>query len=112
MKTRNLFIILFFIIFTVSCTIYGVKYDYDRQANFEELKTFDWMQVPENTDINSFHKEGKKYSGVKALCSRLEIMSQENEEVDFSSLRIYKNLTKEDYSKILSAYFNGFVKAQ
>jgi hypothetical protein len=53
MKTRNLFLILFLIGFTISCSTYGVKYDYDLQANFAEFKTFDWMQIPEKADIDS-----------------------------------------------------------
>ena len=54
MKAIKIFLVLFFIGFTFSCSIYGVKYDYDQQANFAEFKTFDWMQIPEKADIDSF----------------------------------------------------------
>ena len=53
MKTIKLSCILICIGLTISCsTIYGVKYDYDKQTDFAQLKTFDWMPVPdgENTD--------------------------------------------------------------
>ena len=54
MKAIKIFFVLFFIGFTVSCSpIYDVKYDYDQQANFSDLKTFDWMQAPEKAGINS-----------------------------------------------------------
>jgi hypothetical protein len=54
MRAVNAFLVLFFIGFTVSCsTIYGVKYDFDQQVNFADLKTFDWMPVPEKAGINS-----------------------------------------------------------
>ncbi len=54
MKAIKIFIVLFFIGFTVSCsTTYDVKYDYDQQTNFSDLKTFDWMQVPEKASIDS-----------------------------------------------------------
>jgi hypothetical protein len=53
MKVRNLFLILLFIGFTVSCSIYGVRYNYDQQTDFAEFKTFGWMQVPEKAGINS-----------------------------------------------------------
>jgi hypothetical protein len=53
MKAIKIFLILFFIGFTVSCSIYDVRYDYDRQADFTEFKTFDWMQVPEKAGISS-----------------------------------------------------------
>ena len=42
MKAIHAFFVLFLIGFTVSCaSIYGVKYDYDQQANFADLKTFE-----------------------------------------------------------------------
>ena len=53
MKAIKIFLVLLFIGFTVSCATYGVKHDYDLQANFAEFKTFDWMQVPEKADIDS-----------------------------------------------------------
>ena len=54
MKAIRAFFVLFLIGFTVSCaSIYGVKHDYDQQANFADLKTFDWMPVPEKAGINS-----------------------------------------------------------
>jgi hypothetical protein len=54
MNAIKIFFVLFFIGFTASCTpIYDVKYDYDQQFNFSDLKTFDWMQTPEKVDINS-----------------------------------------------------------
>ena len=53
MKAIRVILVLFFIGFTVSCATYDVKHDYDLQANFAEFKTFDWMQVPEKSDIDS-----------------------------------------------------------
>jgi hypothetical protein len=53
MKAIKIFLVLFFIGFTVSCATYDVKHDYDLQANFAEFKTFDWMQVPEKAGIDS-----------------------------------------------------------
>ena len=54
MKAIHAFFVLFLIGLTVSCaSIYGVKYDFDQQANFADLKTFDWMPVPEKAGINS-----------------------------------------------------------
>jgi hypothetical protein len=54
MRAIHTLFVLFFLGFTVSCsTTYGVKYDYDQQANFADLKTFDWMPVPEKSGTNS-----------------------------------------------------------
>jgi len=53
-KVNKVLSVLFFIGFTASCaTTYDVKYDYDRQVNFSDLKTFDWMQTPERAGANS-----------------------------------------------------------
>ena len=50
MKAKQIFIVLFLIGFAVSCsTAFDEKYSYDPQADFSDLKTFDWMP-PANTD--------------------------------------------------------------
>ena len=54
MKAIKIFLILFLICFTVSCSIYGVRYNYDQQTDFTEFKTFNWIQVPEKAGIDSF----------------------------------------------------------
>ena len=54
MRAINALFVLFFIGFTVSCaSIYGVQHDYDKQVDFANLKTYDWMQVPEKAGIDS-----------------------------------------------------------
>ena len=69
MKAIKIFLVLFFIGFTVSCaSIYDVKYDYDQQANFADLKTFDWMTVPEKANIDSLDVDRVK----KAVSAELQ----------------------------------------
>jgi uncharacterized protein DUF4136 len=54
MKAIHTFLVLFFIGFTVSCaSIYGVQYEYDKQVNFESLKTYDWLPIPEKATLDS-----------------------------------------------------------
>jgi hypothetical protein len=54
MRAVNALLVLFFIGFTVSCaSIYGVQHDYDKQVDFANLRTYDWMSVPEKAGINS-----------------------------------------------------------
>ncbi len=54
MKVIKIYFVLFFIGFTVSCSAtYDVTYYYDPQTNFSDLKTYDWMQVPETPGIDS-----------------------------------------------------------
>jgi len=55
MKVISLFLVLFFGAISVSYSRpYDVTYDYDKQFNFAEIKTFAWMQVPEKASIDSF----------------------------------------------------------
>ena len=61
MKAIHAFFVLFLMAFVVSCsTIYGVQYDYDKQADFESLKTYGWMTVPEKANIDSLNVERVK----------------------------------------------------
>ena len=55
MKAIKIFFILFLIGFTASCSsTFDVKHDFNKQVDFSKLKTFDWMQVPENSNVSSF----------------------------------------------------------
>ena len=37
-----------------SCsTIYDVRHDYDKQIDFQKLKMYDWMPIPEGLDLNT-----------------------------------------------------------
>jgi Domain of unknown function (DUF4136) len=61
MKAIHAFFVLFLMGFVVSCsTIYGVQYDYDKQADFKSLKTYDWITVPEKANIDSLNVERVK----------------------------------------------------
>ena len=54
MKAINIFLFLFIIYFTISCsTIYNVQYDYDINVNFARLKTYDWLPIHEEAGISS-----------------------------------------------------------
>ena len=54
MKIMNIVFILYYIGFLISCSsIYDISYDYDRSADFLNLKTYDWIPVPEKSNMNS-----------------------------------------------------------
>ncbi len=55
MKMIRITCILICIGFAVSCaTIYDVKYDYDKKTDFSQLKTYDWMVVPDSVKMDDF----------------------------------------------------------
>ncbi len=56
MKTMSAFLVLCLMVLTIGCaSVYDVSYDYDPKANFAGLKTYDWLPVPVNTEINRFN---------------------------------------------------------
>jgi len=58
MKLLRPLIALFFIGLSVSCSpIYGVSYDYNRDADFKHLRTHGWLPVPDKANLNSLDLE-------------------------------------------------------
>jgi len=46
--------ISFYICFLIGCSsIYDISYDYDRTADFSILKTYNWLPIPETSNMNS-----------------------------------------------------------
>lgn len=52
MKSLRIILSLALIAGLVSCSSVNVKTDYDRELNFSNLKTFDWMAHPQNSSAN------------------------------------------------------------
>ena len=53
MKAIKIVLVLICIGFLVSCSkTYSVKSNYDRQVNFADLKTYDWLPVPEGATLD------------------------------------------------------------
>jgi hypothetical protein len=54
-KKLYAFIILCSLILTTSCSIITVSYDYDLEANFTRLRTFDWLPDPIKAQANELN---------------------------------------------------------
>ncbi len=52
MKRLSLFIAFCLMVFTMSCATMAVKSDYDRDVNFANYRTFDWMAQPQKPVTN------------------------------------------------------------
>jgi hypothetical protein len=79
MKVIKSFLVLFLMGLAVSCsTIYGVKYDYDKSANFTSLKTYDWLPIPVNTNIDSLTIERVKNAVNAGLQAKGLMMTSDN----------------------------------
>lgn len=54
LKDAYILLALFIFSMSISCSsIYDVSYDYNKDADLIRLKTFDWLPVPQDLDINS-----------------------------------------------------------
>ena len=63
MKLSVIFIALYTAIFTINCSpIYSVSYDYDRNIDFVNLRTYSWLPIAEEAKINTLDMERIKNS--------------------------------------------------
>jgi len=54
MRTNQIVCLLMVIGLMIGCaTVYDVKYDYDKQTDFDALKTYDWMDVPADATLDT-----------------------------------------------------------
>jgi len=79
MKAFHAFWVLFLICFMVSCaSIYGVEHDYDKQVDFANLKTYDWMSIPEKANIDSLSVQRVKSAVNTELKGKGLMMTSDN----------------------------------
>lgn len=53
MKKMTCFLLLVCFSLMAGCSsIYGVKYDYNKQTDFSMYKSYDWMPIPDKADLN------------------------------------------------------------
>jgi hypothetical protein len=104
MKIINTLFLLFFIGLAISCsTIYGLHYDFDINANFENLKTYDWMPTPEKSYINRLDiRRVKKATNAELKANGVMMIS------DNPDFLIAVHLRKKDKVRIVNwRYDNG-----
>ena len=54
MRSIKLFFLLFLLAAVVGCsTVYDVQTDYDTKTDFTNLRTYNWLPVPDKADIDS-----------------------------------------------------------
>jgi hypothetical protein len=79
MRAIKILIILLLIGFNVSCSsTYDVKHDYDKQVDFSNLKTFDWMQVPKQAGIDTLTLQRLKNAVNADLNAKGFMMTSDN----------------------------------
>jgi len=110
MKAIHAFFILLLMGLVVSCaSVYDVQHDYDKQADFESLKTYDWMTVPEKADIDNLNVERVKKAVNAELQAKGLMMTSNNP--DFL---IAEHLEKKDkvqftnFTSPFGGYYGGY----
>jgi hypothetical protein len=79
MKAFHVFLVLFLICFIMSCaSIYGVEHDYDKKVDFANLKTYDWMSIPEKANIDSLSLQRVKSAVNDELKDKGLMMTSDN----------------------------------
>ncbi len=92
MKAIKMFFVLSLIGFTVSCsTAFDVKYNYDPQADFSDLKTFDWMPAPEKASIDSLVVQHVKNAVNAELKTKGLMMTSNNPDFLIAELIVKKD---------------------
>lgn len=105
MKKMTIFCLLVCLGFLSGCSpIYGVKYDYNMQADFSVYKSYDWMPVPDKAGINDLVVDRIK----KAVDSELSAkgLNKASQNPDFL---IAEHLGKQDKVEVDSwgyGYYN------
>ena len=79
MKAFHAFLVLLLICLIISCaSIYGVEHDYDKGFDFANLKTYDWMKIPEKADIDSLSAQRVKKAVNAELKGKGLMMTSDN----------------------------------
>ncbi len=52
MKATVLFLTLCATVLALTCSPVSVRHDYDPQANFNNLRTFSWLPIPQKAEVN------------------------------------------------------------
>jgi hypothetical protein len=69
MTSLNTFLVLCFVSSMLGCASVTVHYDYDTEANFSNIKTFDWLPVLARADMNRLNVKRIK----NAVNTQLEV---------------------------------------
>jgi hypothetical protein len=68
MRALRALLILGLAVLTIGCSTLSVQYDYDPQADFASLKTFDWLPAPVDAEVSGLTVKRIK----NAVTSQLE----------------------------------------
>ena len=109
MRINNLVFVLLFLSLTVSCasisSIYDVRHDYDKQVDFQSLKTYNWKTIPENAYINSLDIERVKNAVNAGLQAKGLTMATDNP--DFLIVEHFGQKDKVQINSIGGGYWDA-----
>lgn len=57
MKWYTLSTITLFLLYLSGCASLSVNYDYNQQTDFSQYKTYNWLAVPQNMEVNELNRK-------------------------------------------------------
>jgi hypothetical protein len=97
MKVLDVFLVLVSLAVLAGCSTDATKYQYESKADFSNLKTFDWFEVPQEAQVNQLFVTDIKntVNGILAAKGKKKV----SETPDFLiALNFRKQLKEEDWS--------------
>ena len=103
MKSTRLLILLNLMVIGLGCSTISVSYDYDTKADFTSLKTFDFIPVPVQSNINTLNIKRVQDAVRNQLESKGYIQTPENP--DF---QIAMHLSKKEKERVKEVIDSGY----
>ena len=101
MKSKRLLILLSLLVIGLGCSTISVSYDYDTKADFTSLKTFDFMPVPVQSNINTLNV--KRFQD--AVRNQLESKGY-TQTPDNPDFQIAMHLSKKEKTQVIDWGYN------
>jgi hypothetical protein len=78
---KRLFVFVGLLMLAAGCATFDVNYDFDPEADFTRIKTYDWSPMPEKTQINELTLKHLKLAVNRDLQAKGFTMAQENPDI-------------------------------
>ena len=103
MKSTRLLILLNLMVIGLGCSTISVSYDYDTKADFTSLKTFDFMPVPVQSNINTLNVKRIQ----DAVRNQLESKGY-TQTLDNPDFQIAMHLSKQEKTRVKEVPDRGY----
>ncbi len=78
---KRYFLLIGFLLFCSACATYSVNYDFDPEANFAGMKTYDWAPIPPKTKVSEITLKRIKLAVAQQLQAKGFSQSSDNPDI-------------------------------